>query len=238
MLGRIPAARQAIIDRIAANARRKRRKALQFAPDRFARCFYHGVSELDLVQRTPQDLAGAAVAVLELGLVRKAGRSLVRVFNPESARDGFSSPHTVIMVVTDDKPFLVDSLGMVCTQTGLAVHLLAHPVLSVARDGRGRLKEVHLDDPPPGTKLESWQMIEIDREPDPARLAVIEASIRRSLGGRQRGDRRLAPDAGQGPGRGRRAGRRALARPSQRGARGKVAARVDGGQPFHVPRLP
>ena len=181
MLGRIPPARQAIIDRIAARARRKRRKGLPVAPDRLARYFYHGVSELDLVQRTPEDLAGAALAVLELGLARRGGRSLVRVFNPDPERDGFASPHTVIMVVTDDKPFLVDSLGMVCTQTGLAVHLLAHPVLSVVRDRRGRLKSVYLDDPPPGTKFESWQMIEIDREPDPARLALIEASIRRSL---------------------------------------------------------
>jgi glutamate dehydrogenase len=181
MLGRIPAARQAIIDRIAASARRQRRRSLPIAPDRLARYFYHGVSELDLVQRTPQDLAGAALAELELGRERRGGRSRVRVFNPEPKRDGFSSPHTVIMVVTDDMPFLVDSLGMVCTQRGLAVHLLAHPVLSVVRDGRGRLQAVYLDDPPPGSKLESWQMIEIDREPDPERLAQIEASIERSL---------------------------------------------------------
>jgi glutamate dehydrogenase len=181
MLGRIPAARQAIIDRIAARARRRRPRGMPVAPDRMARYFYHGVSELDLVQRTPDDLAGAALAGLELGRSRRRGRSLVRVFNPEPARDGFASPHTVIMVVTDDMPFLVDSLGMVCTQNGLAVHLLAHPVLSVLRDGRGRLKEVYLGDAPAGTGLESWQMIEIDREPDPARLARIESSIRRAL---------------------------------------------------------
>ncbi len=181
MLGKIPAARQAIIDRVAERARRRRRRGMPVAPDRLARCFYHGVSELDLVQRSPDDLAGAAVAQLALGGERDGGRSLVRVFNPEPRRDGFSSPHTVIMVVTDDMPFLVDSLGMVCTQRGLAVHLLAHPVLSVVRDRRGRLESVHLDDPPKGAKLESWQMIEIDREPDTARLAAIEDSICRSL---------------------------------------------------------
>ncbi len=151
------------------------------APDRLARCFYHGVSELDLVQRAPEDLAGAALAQLELGRVRSRGQSRVRVFNPEPERDGFASPHTVIMVVTDDMPFLVDSLGMVCTHRGLAVHLLAHPVLSVVRDGRGLLKSVHLDDAPQDAGPESWQMIETDREPDPSRLAAIEASIRSSL---------------------------------------------------------
>jgi glutamate dehydrogenase len=181
MLGRIPAARQAIIDRIARIARRARPKGMPVAPDRLARYFYHGVSELDLVQRAPEDLAGAALAELELGRARRSGRSLVRVFNPEPARDGFASSHTVIMVVTDDMPFLVDSLGMVCTQNGLAVHLLAHPVFSVVRDARGRLRGIYLDEAPPGAKLESWQLIEIDREPDPKRLAAIESSIRRSL---------------------------------------------------------
>ena len=70
-------------------------------------------------------------------------------------------------------PFLVDSLGMVCTQSGLAVHLLAHPVLSVVRDRRGRL-EARLPGRPADRqpKLESWQLIEIDREPDPGRLAA------------------------------------------------------------------
>ncbi len=88
MLGRIPAARQAIIDRVAAIARRKRRRGMPVAPDRLARCFYHGVSELDLVQRAPEDLAGAALAQLELGRLRTRSQSRVRVFNPEPGRDG------------------------------------------------------------------------------------------------------------------------------------------------------
>jgi glutamate dehydrogenase len=157
LLGRIPAARQAIIDCIAASARRARRQGTPVAADRLARFFYHGVSELDLVQRADTDLAGAALAALSLGRLRRPGRAQVRVFNPEPAKDGFASSHTVIMVVTDDMPFLVDSLSMVCSQTGLAVHLLAHPVFSVVRDRRGRLTGLFLDDAPAGARLESWQ---------------------------------------------------------------------------------
>jgi glutamate dehydrogenase len=182
MLGSIPAARQAIIDRIAAAARRAARKRLPVAPDRLVRGFFHGVSELDLVQRPPEDLAGAALAQLRLGMSRSSGKPIVRVFNPDPERDGFASSHTVIMVVTDDMPFLVDSLGMVCTQSGLAVHLLAHPVFSVVRDRRGRLQGMYLDEAPAGSRVESWQLIEIDREPDADRLAAIEARIRATLG--------------------------------------------------------
>jgi glutamate dehydrogenase len=181
MLGRIPAARQAIIDRIAARARREQRRGMPVAADRLVRYFYHGVSELDLVQRADSDLAGAALAELEFGRLRMPGRSLVRVFNPDPAKDGFASSHTVIMVVTDDMPFLVDSLGMVCSQHGLAVHLLAHPVFSVTRDRRGRLTGVFLEKAPDAAKQESWQLIEIDREPDPRRLGAIERGIRATL---------------------------------------------------------
>ncbi|MEX1994994.1 MAG: NAD-glutamate dehydrogenase [Steroidobacteraceae bacterium] len=170
-----------MIDRIAASARRAGRHGLPVSAERLVRCFYHGVSELDLVQRADADLAGAALSTLALGRVRRAGRSLVRVFNPDPARDGFASSHTIIMVVTDDMPFLVDSLGIVCSQSGLAVHLLAHPVFSVLRDRRGRLTGLFLEDAPPGARMESWQLIEIDREPDPRRLADIERAIRRSL---------------------------------------------------------
>jgi glutamate dehydrogenase len=181
MLGKIPAARQQIIDRIAARARRAGRRGLPVAADRFARCFYHGVSELDLVQRGVSDLASAALSLLALGRIRRPGRPVLRVFNPDPARDGFASSHTVIAVITDDMPFLVDSLGIVCTQRGLAVHLLAHPVFAVIRDRRGRLTDVFLDDAPRGARLESWQLIEVDRESDPQRLAALEQHIRRTL---------------------------------------------------------
>ena len=177
MLGKIPAARQEIIDRIASRARRMRSHLLPVAPERFVRCFYHGVSELDLVQRADRDLAGAALAQLALGRIRRPGRLTVRVFNPDPARDGFASSHTVIAVITDDMPFLVDSLGIICSQSKLAVHLLAHPVFAVVRDRRGRLTDLLLDAIPSGGRLESWQLIEVDRENDPHRLAALEKRI-------------------------------------------------------------
>ncbi len=181
MLGRIPAARQAIIDRIAARSRRPARRRLPVSAARLVRSFYHGVSELDLVQHRAEDLAGAALAQLESARIRQPGRTLVRVFNPVSTRDGFASSHTVIMVVTDDMPFLVDSLGMVCSENRLAVHLLAHPVFAVTRDRRGRLTDLRLGDAPEGSRAESWQLIEVDREPDPRRLAALERRMRHTL---------------------------------------------------------
>ena len=44
------------------------------AADRLARFFYHGVSELDLVQRADADLASAALSALALGRLRRPAR--------------------------------------------------------------------------------------------------------------------------------------------------------------------
>jgi glutamate dehydrogenase len=181
MLGKIPAARQEIIDRIATRARRAARGRTPVPADRFARYFFNGVSELDLVQRADSDLAGAAILQLTMGRVRRPGRPIVRVFNPDPTRDGFASSHTVIAVITDDMPFLVDSIGIVCTQERLAIHLIAHPVFGVVRDRRGRLTDLFQDDARPDAKPESWQIIEVDREADPARLAALERRIKSTL---------------------------------------------------------
>ncbi|HZT03027.1 MAG TPA: hypothetical protein VFA39_12240, partial [Steroidobacteraceae bacterium] len=77
---------------------------------RFLRTYFRGVGEEDLAERAPATLAGAARSHLELGWRRAPGQSLVRIFNPDRERDGFESPHTLVQIVTDDKPFLVDSV--------------------------------------------------------------------------------------------------------------------------------
>ena len=74
--------------------------------------------------------------------MRKPAQPLVRIYNAEEARDGWTSRHTVVEVTVEDMPFLVDSLGMVLTQAGLTIHMMVHPVLAVRRDRRGRLVEL------------------------------------------------------------------------------------------------
>ncbi|HET9389576.1 MAG TPA: hypothetical protein VFO44_08010, partial [Steroidobacteraceae bacterium] len=107
LLHSIPPSRVALIERIASEATRKSRNPLQ---QRFIRAYFRGVGEEDLAERSPAVLARAALEHLELGSQRRRpGQSLVRVFNPDPQRDGFESPHTIVMLVTDDMPFLVDS---------------------------------------------------------------------------------------------------------------------------------
>src|ERR1017187_8599303 len=97
-------------------------------------------------------------------------RALVRVFNPTLREYGYSSPHTVIEMINDDMPFLVDSIGLALTRRALTLHFLTHPVFAVTRDKTGVLRSVEERDlvADKRHRLESFQRIEVDRIVDAA----------------------------------------------------------------------
>jgi glutamate dehydrogenase len=179
LLHSIPAARVALIGRItrAAAAGRSGRQGLK---QRFLQAYFHGVAEEDLAARAPRQLAGAALAHLSFGTHRPPGRSLVRVFNPRARPDGFESAHTLVLTVTDDMPFLVDSLGMAFGRAELAVHLVVHPVLQVRRDRGGTLLDLGSNGAQ-ATHAESWQLYEIDRVTDPGQLHKLQQDLEATL---------------------------------------------------------
>jgi glutamate dehydrogenase len=172
----IPTARIALIERIARAAAGGRNQLRQH----FLRTYFHGVAEEDLAERAPKSLARAALAHLEFGTRRTHGRSLARVFNPDLQADGFESPHTLVLTVTDDMPFLVDSLGMAFTRAELAVHLIVHPVLQVRRDRSGTLSDIGTNGSR-ATRAESWELYEIDRVTDPVQLRRLQDDLEETL---------------------------------------------------------
>jgi len=108
----------------------------------FIALYYAGVSQEDLAERRPDDLYGAAVAHLNLARRRAPGEAKVRVYNPEIEQHGWQSTHTIVEIVTDDLPFLVDSVRMVLNARGYTSHLVIHPVLRVRRGDKGSLEAV------------------------------------------------------------------------------------------------
>src|SRR5579859_7023546 len=107
----------------------------------YLRAYYANVDAEDLAGRQPSELAVMASSHLKLAR-RRRGRAMVRVFNPSLRDDGYTSAHTVIEMVNDDMPFLVDSIGLALTQRSLTLHFLAHPVFAVTRDAAGNLQSV------------------------------------------------------------------------------------------------
>jgi glutamate dehydrogenase len=149
--------------------------------------YLHSAPE-DLVDRDPVDVFGAALSHYRLAEARPQGTANVRVHTPTVEEHGWQCTHTVVEVVTDDMPFLVDSVTNALTQANRAIHVVFHPLFKVRRDVTGKLLEVlgpALGDGeeilPHDVLPESWIHVEIDRETDRADLKKITADLRRVL---------------------------------------------------------
>ncbi len=92
------------------------------------------------------------------------------MFTPSVSINGWSAGgHTVVEVVTDDMPFLVDSVSMALAEDQHEIHLVIHPQFVVRRDLGGQLQEVldeHAETDPHDVARESWMHLEIDRVSD------------------------------------------------------------------------
>ncbi len=149
--------------------------------EEFTRLYYAEVDPEELAEREPTDLKGAAAAHLAFGRKFSPGKAKIRAYNPVFEQHGWQSTHTVIEIVNDDMPFLVDSVTMEVNRQALTLHLLVHPVLRVQRDAQDELVSVSQAGASSAGRLESFMHLEVDRQTDPARLAALEAGITKVL---------------------------------------------------------
>jgi glutamate dehydrogenase len=152
------------------------------AIETFAREYFRRLDTDDLLARSPEDLLGALLSHWQFGAVRAPGQTLVRVLSPTVADNGWASRHSVIDIVNDDMPFLVDTTTMEINRQGLTLHWIVHPIFAAERDAAGRLQSLRPRAEAPEAQRESWMHIEVDRLVDPAQRAELVAGIERVLG--------------------------------------------------------
>ncbi|MFC5140480.1 NAD-glutamate dehydrogenase [Actinomycetospora rhizophila] len=129
----------------------------------------------------PKDALATVRAHRSLARLRVPGKPVTAVLDTPGSAGRIS-----VLVVTDDMPFLIDSVLAELDRTGASVHRVVHPVVVVRRDVRGELLDIlPLADPaapPPGTVAESWMNIELGDLPgsDPARDLAADLHARLS----------------------------------------------------------
>jgi glutamate dehydrogenase len=148
--------------------------------ERFVARYFGQVDPEDLEQRAPADLYGAALSHWNFARRRTPGQARVRVFNPTIDEHGWQSTHTIIEIVNDDMPFLVDSVTMEVNRHGLTLHLIVHPVVPVQRDDEGTLIGVAAETATGGHR-ESFIHVEVDRIVEPERRDALAADVSRVL---------------------------------------------------------
>ncbi|MEV0323502.1 NAD-glutamate dehydrogenase [Streptomyces sp. NPDC050658] len=151
----------------------------------FLQRYYLHTAPEDLADRDPVDVFGAAFSHYRLAENRPQGTANVRVHTPTVEENGWTCSHSVVEVVTDDMPFLVDSVTNELSRQGRGIHVVIHPQVVVRRDLTGKLLEVLTTDPgterPHDAVTESWIHVEMDRETDRADLKQISADLLRIL---------------------------------------------------------
>ncbi len=148
----------------------------------FVRRYFGQVDPEDLDERPAADLYGAALSHWSFARKREAGRPKLRVFNPTIAEHGWQSTHTIIEMVNDDMPFLVDSVTMEVNRHGLTLHLIIHPLMAVERGADGVLRGLASETgTSPDARRESFIHVEVDRVPEPARMQALADDLERVL---------------------------------------------------------
>jgi glutamate dehydrogenase len=153
-------------------------------PAGFAAALFSRAAPEDLNAYEPRELAALAEDAWAFLLDRKPGAPKIRL----DSRPGPMGAErvktvSVLEIVNDDMPFLLDSVLAELNERALEVRLVVHPVFAVERDRSGVLFAFRGEGGPdePGTR-ESFIHIHIERIEDEVAKADIVAALTRVLG--------------------------------------------------------
>ncbi|KFZ31849.1 NAD-glutamate dehydrogenase [Pseudidiomarina salinarum] len=131
----------------------------------FALRLFRNISSDDLAERNDSDLYGAVMGLWHSFNQYKPGeKALIKVYNPEVARHGWESAHTIIEIIQSDTPFMVDSVRMALSRLGISAHLLLHLPISHRRDDEQGITELLKPGVRDGNEVDTVFLIEVDRQ--------------------------------------------------------------------------
>ena len=166
----------ALLDKVvdALQARLPAQKASSVAE--FCRTYFAHVAPDDVLDMDVENVYGIVLSHWNFAHTRPANTAIVRAYNPSFDEHGWQSTHTVVEIVTDDMPFLVDSVIMELNRQGLRVHLIIHPIFQIQRNDAGELQALSNEG-----KAESFMHCQVDRQTDPAVFQELEKNLLRIL---------------------------------------------------------
>ncbi|HYO37731.1 MAG TPA: NAD-glutamate dehydrogenase domain-containing protein, partial [Geodermatophilus sp.] len=142
--------------------------------------YYWSEPAAEVLGRAPGDLAALALRHLRVAAVRAQGAATVVVERLDDGRG-------LLLTVTDDMPFLVDSVTAEVVRQGAGLQHVVHPVVVVRRDVSGALRafcDSQGTDAAacgPDALAESWMAVVLDGPLDEEATADLVAGLRTAL---------------------------------------------------------
>jgi glutamate dehydrogenase len=151
-------------------------------PDGFAARLFERASFEDLSVYTPEEIAGFAAQAYAFLSQRRPGAPKIRIYAPEEANGDASRAVSVLEIINDDMPFIVDSVMAELSARHAKVRLVVHPIFAVARDAAGHLERVSTEEPATeGERRESFIHIHLDRIADVATQNTLILGLEQAL---------------------------------------------------------
>ncbi len=152
-------------------------------PKAFTDLLFGRVAAEDIAAYDTADLTRFAMGALEkLALPRKPRTTHVSLRDEAIDHAGVRRQITIVEVLNDNMPFLLDSTLSELADQGIEPNLVAHPIVAAARDADGALTRLAGDASaraPEGTQRESVIHIHIDWLPDQDARARLIAGLDR-----------------------------------------------------------
>lgn len=158
-------------------------KELQPLAEVFIRQFFYDVNWSEFDSLVSSDLSAMALSLWNLSYQRQPHQAKIRIFNPDLKKDGWESPHTIVEIITDDMPFLVNSLQSELNRLQVAVYLIVHlGGIKVNRDRDGNvIKMVSIQSNEDADLIEAPLYFEIERQQDPKIIKNLKTNLERIL---------------------------------------------------------
>lgn len=150
--------------------------------DAFIRQLYAHVPVTEFHENNSASWFDTASKLLQFITLRTPGTPAIRIYTPEPNSDKESAHCTIIEMVNDDMPFLVDSITAELNRQGLKIYQIIHPVIKVRRNKEGELLELlGTDADNADAKLESVMHLRVTRIADETQFSALQADLHRIL---------------------------------------------------------
>lgn len=147
-------------------------------PSEFVSGLFGRAAPEDLNRYDGREIAALAESAWSFFTERSPGSPKLRITSPSGAASELLRHTSVIEIVNDDMPFLLDSVMGELSERGIEARLVVHPVFTVVRDPSGRLTGFEgLRPANNGATRESFIHIHVDWIAEQAQRAELMAAL-------------------------------------------------------------
>ncbi|OFC71423.1 NAD-glutamate dehydrogenase [Alteromonas confluentis] len=147
--------------------------------EQFGQHLFKTISNDDLEDRNDSDLYGATLSLWHVFSSFESSAPYIRVFNPEIAKHGWHSSHTIVEIIVRDMPFLVDSVRMCLNRLNITSHLMLHSPVWLKRDDKNQVESfVEHGSKDKHALKQTVLFIEIDRQTSKKDIDLLTKELR------------------------------------------------------------